>query len=331
MNIIFLPFLRIFDVLDHKIKRGLSSSCQSARLKMLPRFFAQLKEGIDETVRALGEALSESDDSNPSAAPVVDYSQYLECDESSLRAIAECYNQDADDEQRENEFDNAIELYTKGIELRCQDEELNATMYTKRAKVHFSVENYRAALSDARCAREFEANRLEAIEIGASACIELGSYKEAVTWCDEGLAIDDRNRTLRKLKTGALTLHANQPGIDDDTLRGIADGYNKDGDAELRKDEFNSAIDLYTKGINVTCKDDQLSALLYANRASVYLLVGDFDAALRDAKCAWKCQPTLLKAIEKGASACFELARYEEAIAWCEDGLAVSFHVKTNT
>ena len=29
------------------------------------------------------------------------------------------------------------------------------------------TENYRAALSDARCAREFEANRLEAIEIGS--------------------------------------------------------------------------------------------------------------------------------------------------------------------
>ena len=37
------------------------------------------------------------------------------------------------------------------------------------------------------------------------------------------MQIDDRNRTLRKLKTGALTLHANQPGIDDDTLRGRKD------------------------------------------------------------------------------------------------------------
>ena len=64
---------------------GLSYYLLPANLAISVFIFSCIFQGIDETVRALGEALSESDDSNPSAAPVVDYSQYLECDENSLR------------------------------------------------------------------------------------------------------------------------------------------------------------------------------------------------------------------------------------------------------
>lgn len=56
---------------------------------------------------------------------------------------------------------------------------------------------------------------------------------------------------------------------------GIADGYNKDGDKEMRNNEFNSAIDCYTEGIGVNCKDDKLNALLYTNRANVHFLRGE--------------------------------------------------------
>ena len=33
-------------------------------------------------------------------------------------------------------------------------------------------------------------------------------------------------------------------------------------------------------------------------------------------------------AITLGARACFELAMYEEAVTWCNDGLAVSFYLQ---
>lgn len=54
-------------------------------------------------------------------------------------AIAEDHNREGDAKLKENEFDNAAEFFTKGIDLKCKDDELNATMYTNRARVHFCV------------------------------------------------------------------------------------------------------------------------------------------------------------------------------------------------
>lgn len=47
------------------------------------------------------------------------------------------YSQEGDKRLERNEFDNAVDFYTKGIELKCKDDDLNAAMYTKRARVHF--------------------------------------------------------------------------------------------------------------------------------------------------------------------------------------------------
>lgn len=56
-----------------------------------------------------------------------------------ISAIAEDYNQEGDARLNKNDFDNALDFYTKGIELQCIDDQLNATMYTNRARVHFCV------------------------------------------------------------------------------------------------------------------------------------------------------------------------------------------------
>ena len=56
-----------------------------------------------------------------------------------ISAIAEDYNQDGDARLNKNDFDNALEFYTRGIELKCKDDQLNATMYTNRARVHFCM------------------------------------------------------------------------------------------------------------------------------------------------------------------------------------------------
>lgn len=99
-----------------------------------------------------------------------------------------------------DEFADALDFYTKGIELKCNDDQLNATMYTNRARVHFCVGNFDEALSDVRSAREFQPLHLEAIELGASTCMELGLYKEVTKWCDEGLAIDNRSKKTTRFK-----------------------------------------------------------------------------------------------------------------------------------
>ena len=48
------------------------------------------------------------------------------------------------------------------------------------------------------------------------------------------------------------------------------------GDVELSKEEFKNALDFYTQGIDVKCKDDQLNAELYLCRWLSNCHLGEF-------------------------------------------------------
>lgn len=55
----------------------------------------------------------------------------------------------------------------------------------------------------------------------------------------------------------------------------IAEVYKNEGNDESKKDEFINAIHFYTEGINVNCKDKELIAKLYTNRASAHFNLGE--------------------------------------------------------
>ena len=53
--------------------------------------------------------------------------------------IAEVYKNEGNDEFRNKDFDNAIDFYTKGLEVKCKDKELNAILHTNRATAYFCL------------------------------------------------------------------------------------------------------------------------------------------------------------------------------------------------
>ena len=54
----------------------------------------------------------------------------------------------------------------------------------------------------------------------------------------------------------------------------IAEVYKNEGNDEYNEKNFNSAIDYYTEGIKVNCKDQDLKAKLYSNRAAAHFNLG---------------------------------------------------------
>ncbi|KAL9958135.1 hypothetical protein ACROYT_G035106 [Oculina patagonica] len=60
--------------------------------------------------------------------------------------------------------------------------------------------NYHDSLVDAKSATELQPTFLNAIVRGASACVQLNQFQEAMEWCDKGLALDKDNKTLLELK-----------------------------------------------------------------------------------------------------------------------------------
>ncbi|XP_078362820.1 uncharacterized protein LOC144646972 [Oculina patagonica] len=284
----------------------------------------------------------------------------LDFDDDNLKAIAEVYKNQGNEEYRKRDFINAIYFYTEGIKVNCKDDKLKAELYSNRAIANFKLGNFLDSLSDAKVATGLQPIFLKAIVRGASACVELKQFEEAIKWCDKGLAIDKNNKTLLGLKARSVkelkkvpeshflkctdedtkddTKTAKKNAVnesevtasvdialefDDDNLREKAEIFKYKGNHECSKKNLNNAIHFYTEGIKVNCEDDELNAKLYSNRATAHLHSGNYENSLRDAKAATDLQPSFLKAIERGASACLKLNRFEEAIKWCEKGLAI--------
>ena len=58
-------------------------------------------------------------------------------------------------------------------------------------------------------------------------------------------------------------------------LLAIAEVYNTEGNERYRHKDLTNAIHFYTEGINVNCKDEELTAELYSNRAEAYFCLGE--------------------------------------------------------
>ena len=54
-----------------------------------------------------------------------------------------------------------------------------------------------------------------------------------------------------------------------------AELFKNEGNDEFRKKDFSNATLLYTKGIKVNCKDKELNAKLYSNRATAHFHLGE--------------------------------------------------------
>ena len=55
----------------------------------------------------------------------------------------------------------------------------------------------------------------------------------------------------------------------------IAEVYKNEGNEEYTKKDFSNAIYFYTEGIKVNCKNEELKAKLYSNRATAHFYLGE--------------------------------------------------------
>ena len=69
-------------------------------------------------------------------------------------------------------------------------------------------------------------------------------------------------------------LHVNDIQISSVSLA-KAEDYKNEGNDEYRKNDFSNAVYLYTEGIKVNCKDKELKAKLYCNRAIAHYYLGE--------------------------------------------------------
>ncbi|KAM9242701.1 tetratricopeptide repeat protein 4 isoform 2-T2 [Dugong dugon] len=91
-------------------------------------------------------------------------------DERSAEEQAKTYKDEGNDYFKEKDYKKAVISYTEGLKKKCADPDLNVVLYTNRAAAQYYL--------------------------GALCHLELKNFAEAVSWCDEGLQIDAKEKKL---------------------------------------------------------------------------------------------------------------------------------------
>lgn len=91
-------------------------------------------------------------------------------------------------------IEHAVQSYGEGLDEKCNDAVLNATLYSNRAAAHTMLKNWGKALADASSAVEMDVlpapSALKACRRGAAAALKLSKLRQAEALCARGEAIE---------------------------------------------------------------------------------------------------------------------------------------------
>ncbi|XP_023558463.1 tetratricopeptide repeat protein 4 isoform X2 [Octodon degus] len=135
----------------------------------------QWEEEFDKIPLFMKKAPSEVD---PKENPDLACLQSIIFDEErSPEEQAKTYKDEGNDYFKEKDYKKAVISYTEGLKKKCVDPDLNAVLYTNRAAAQYYL--------------------------GALCHLELKHFAEAVSWCDEGLHIDAKEKKLLEVRVKA--------------------------------------------------------------------------------------------------------------------------------
>ncbi|XP_066590172.1 uncharacterized protein Dpit47 [Prorops nasuta] len=108
---------------------------------------------------------------------------------------------------------------------------------------------------------------------------------------------------------------------DENTPEELANNYKEDGNFNYKYKKYRLAILSYTEGIRAKCKDQDLMAQLYNNRAAAQFMLKNYRSSLCDCKLALKHKSGYTKALCRAATCCFQIKDYDRCIDFCDQFL----------
>jgi len=94
----------------------------------------------------------------------------------------------------------ALEFFTAGLEVRCEDRVLNAQLYSNRAHVRLQLRQFVEAVDDCRKAIDMHPKNMKAYWRAAKASLNLDLCRNGIEFCDAGLRQEPNDPDLMKLR-----------------------------------------------------------------------------------------------------------------------------------
>ena len=100
----------------------------------------------------------------------------------------------------------------------------------------------------------------------------------------------------------------------------MAEKFKQEGNIALKSNDFQKALDLYNKAIEI----DTNNSIYLSNRAAAHMRLSDFDSAIIDCEKAISLDETFLRPRERLASAYRSLGKTKEEISTLENALVIN-------
>lgn len=93
--------------------------------------------------------------------------------------------------------------YTEGIKVKCDDAEMNASLYNNRSAAHWHLKNFRSALFDSERALSFNPDHVKARLRAAKSALEVDKYDTCIEHCQKLLEKQPKDKEIIDLMNTA--------------------------------------------------------------------------------------------------------------------------------
>lgn len=189
--------------------------------------------------------------------------------------------------KREKNYDKAIEMYTKSIQLNKVETEA----LVNRGNIYFNTGKYDLAITDYTTALKIDSTEPRALENRGSAYAQTGRYEEALKDMNAVIRIEPQSKSAYSNRALLFqTLNRHNEAIDDyfshiryNPTAQLDDIWNALGTSYQVLNEHLKAIECFSKAIQINN-----AGVYHANRSLSYYSAGNIKLAGMDAEIALK-------------------------------------------
>ncbi|XP_049880114.1 DNA polymerase interacting tetratricopeptide repeat-containing, protein of 47 kDa [Pectinophora gossypiella] len=124
-------------------------------------------------------------------------------EENTPLELATNYKEDGNFNFKHKNYRLAVLGYTEGIKVKCNDAEINASLYNNRAAAHWHLKNYRSSLADSEKALSFNPDHTKARLRAAKSATEIAKYDICMEHCQKLLEKQPNDKEVLDLLSTA--------------------------------------------------------------------------------------------------------------------------------
>lgn len=258
----------------------------------------------------------------PESAPEVDMTDADKEEKAKHQQALELKNK-GNELYRSRKFDEAIDAYTKAIELYDKD----VSFLTNRAAVHYEKGDYQEAIKD--CDKAVERGRelradysliAKALARKGNALVKLGQLEDAIVAYNKSLT---EHRTADTLKRLNETEKALKDKKEKEYINMDISTQEKDlGNAAFKEQRYPEAVQHYQEALKRGPPAVNPEAhKVYSNLAACYTKLGAYPEGIKAADKCIELAPDFVKGYSRKGTLQFFMKEYDKALATYEQGL----------